>query len=77
MVAANVNARITVARFALFSVASIAWLGDGLLEGKSSLVFQNALLLLANILGRLALATPAEKEAKSAGHKRADSLIKD
>jgi hypothetical protein len=50
MVAANMNARITVAGFAIFIVASIAWMADGRFEGKSSLVIQNAILLLINIL---------------------------
>ena len=51
MVAANMNARITVAGFAIFIVASITWMADGWLERKSSLVIQNAILLLINILG--------------------------
>jgi hypothetical protein len=51
MVAANWNARITVSGFALFILASIAWMLDGWLEDKSSLVIQNAVLLLINILG--------------------------
>jgi hypothetical protein len=38
MVAANVNARITVTGFAIFIVASIAWMADGWFETKSSLV---------------------------------------
>ena len=51
MVAANWNARITVAGFAIFIFASIAWMADGWLESKNSLVIQNAVLLLINILG--------------------------
>lgn len=51
MVAANMNARMTVAGFVIFIVASIAWMTDGWLEGKASLVIQNAILLLINILG--------------------------
>ena len=51
MVAANVNARITVTGFAIFIVASIAGMADGAFETKSSLVIQNAILLLINILG--------------------------
>ncbi|MGF6426529.1 hypothetical protein [Bradyrhizobium elkanii] len=77
MVAANVNARITVAGFAIFTTASIAWLGDGLLKSKSSLVIQNALLLLVNILGVWRWLPRAEKEAKRSGHERARSLVKD
>ena len=51
MVAANINARITVAGFAIFTVASIAWLADGWFESKSSLVIQNVILLVINVLG--------------------------
>lgn len=51
MVAANMNARITVGGFAIFIVASIAWMADGWFESKSSLLIQNAILLLINILG--------------------------
>jgi hypothetical protein len=51
MVAANMNARITVVGFAIFIVASITWMANGWLERKSSLVIQNPILLLINILG--------------------------
>jgi uncharacterized membrane protein YphA (DoxX/SURF4 family) len=51
LVAVNMNARITVAGFAIFLVASIAWMADGWSESKSSLMIQNAILLLINILG--------------------------
>ena len=46
LVAANINARITVAGFMIFIVASLAWMVDGWLESKASLVIQNAILLL-------------------------------
>ena len=55
LVAANVNARITVAGFMIFIVASIAWMADGWLETKTSLVIQNVILLLINAIGVLAL----------------------
>ena len=45
------EARIPVAGFAIFIVASIAWMADGLFENKPSLVIQNAIHLLINILG--------------------------
>ena len=45
LVAANLNARITVAGFMIFLLASIAWMIDGLLESKASLVIQNVILL--------------------------------
>jgi hypothetical protein len=51
LVAANVNARITVAGFMIFIVASLAWMVDGWLESKASLVIQNAILLLINAAG--------------------------
>jgi hypothetical protein len=66
MVAANWNARITVAGFGIFIVASIAWMIDGWLEDKSSLIIQNAVLLLINILGVHRWLPRAEAEADSA-----------
>jgi hypothetical protein len=63
MVAANWNARITVSGFALFILASIAWMLDGWLEDKSSLVIQNAVLLLINILGVYRWLPRAQAEA--------------
>ncbi len=51
MVAANWSARVMVAGFGLFIVASIAWMLDGWLENKASLLIQNAILLLVNIAG--------------------------
>ena len=51
MVAINVSPRVTVAGFAVFILASIAWMIDGWLENKASLVIQNAVLLLVNMAG--------------------------
>jgi hypothetical protein len=51
MVALNWSPRMTVAGFIIFIVASIAWMIDGWLENKSSLLIQNAILLLVNIAG--------------------------
>ena len=67
MVAANVSARITVAGFAIFIVASIAWMADGWFENKYSLVIQNVILLLINILGVWRWLPRAEKEAGASG----------
>ena len=64
MVAANWNARVTVGGFAIFIIASCAWMADGWLESKASLVIQNAVLLLINILGVWRWLPRAEKEAK-------------
>jgi hypothetical protein len=63
LVAVNQNARITVAGFGIFIVASIAWMTDGWFEGKSSLVIQNVILLLINVLGVWRWLPRAEKEA--------------
>jgi hypothetical protein len=48
--AANITPRITVAGFAVFIVASLAWMADRWFESKSPLVIQNAILLLINVL---------------------------
>jgi hypothetical protein len=65
LVAANVNARITVSGFMIFIVAALAWMVDGWLESKASLVIQNAILLLINAAGVWRWFPRAEKEAKS------------
>jgi hypothetical protein len=51
LVAANWNARVMVAGFIIFIIGSIAWMIDGWLESKASLVIQNGVLLLINVLG--------------------------
>jgi hypothetical protein len=63
LVAANMNARVTVRGFVIFIVASIARIADGWFESKSSLVIQNAILLLINNLGVWRWLPRAEKEA--------------
>ena len=65
LVAANLNARVTVAGFMMFIVASIAWMIDGWLEGKASIVIQNVILLVINVIGVWRWFPKAEKEAKS------------
>ena len=62
LVAANVNARITVAGFML---CIVAWMADGWLETKTSLVIQNVILLLINAIGVWRWFPKAEREAKS------------
>jgi hypothetical protein len=59
------NARVTVAGFIIFIVASIAWMVDGWLETKASLVIQNVILLLINVIGVWRWLPKAEKEVKS------------
>jgi hypothetical protein len=65
LVAANLNARITVAGFMIFILASTAWMIDGWLESKASLVIQNIILLLINAVGVWRWFPKAEKEANS------------
>jgi hypothetical protein len=67
MVAANVNARVTVAGFVIFITASLAWMADGWFESKTSLLIQNAILLLINVLGVWRWLPRAEKEAGMSG----------
>jgi hypothetical protein len=38
-------------RLLIFIIGSIAWMSDGWFESKTSLVIQNAILLLINALG--------------------------
>ena len=77
MVAANLNARITVTGFAIFIAASIAWMADGWFESKSSLVIQNAILLLINILGVWRWLPRAEKEATRQKRSAASSFAQE
>jgi hypothetical protein len=65
LVAANWNARVTVTGFVIFIVASIAWMIDGWLEDKASLIIQNVILLLINVIGVWRWLPKAEKEVKS------------
>ena len=51
MVALNISPRIMVCGFTIFMAASIAWMVDGWLEGKASLLIQNAVLLVVNFVG--------------------------
>jgi hypothetical protein len=64
LVAANLNARTTFAGFTIFIVASVAWMADGWLEAKTSLVIQNVILLLINAIGVWRWFPKAEKEAR-------------
>jgi len=62
LVAANWNAKVMVAGFALFIVASLDWMADGWLESKASLIIQNAILLIVNVLGIWRWLPRAEKQ---------------
>ena len=65
LVAANLNAHVTVAGFIIFIVASITWMADGWLETKASVIIQNGILLLINLIGSSFADSPkAENEVK-------------
>jgi hypothetical protein len=51
LVAGNWSPRTMVLGFTIFIVASIAWIVDGWLEDKLSLLIQNIVLLGINIFG--------------------------
>ena len=65
LVAANLNSPVTVLGFMIFIVACIAWLVDGWLESKASLVIQNVILLFSNAIGVWRWYPKAEKEAEA------------
>lgn len=49
--AANLGARVTGSGFVVFTVSSVAWVTAGWLDGTTSLVVQNAVLFLINLIG--------------------------
>jgi hypothetical protein len=51
MAAPNWSAKTMVAGFCVFVAASVAWIADGWLEAKPSLLTQNLILLGVNIFG--------------------------
>lgn len=51
MVASNWSPKTMVVGFGVFVVASIAWIIDGWLEAKASILLQNVALLAVNIFG--------------------------
>jgi uncharacterized membrane protein YphA (DoxX/SURF4 family) len=51
LVASNLSARVMVSGFVIFVLASIAWIIAGWSDGKTSLAFQNLVLLIINLIG--------------------------
>ena len=51
LVAANISPKLMVSGFAIFILASLAWICAGLLQDDPSLYFQNLLLLIINAFG--------------------------
>ena len=64
LVAANLNARVTVIGFVIIIAACIVWTIDGWIESKASLVIQNVIRLFINVIGVWRWYPRAEKEAK-------------
>ncbi len=51
MVAANLGTRITGYGFILFAIGSIGWMAIGYATHQPNLLWQNAFLLIVNIVG--------------------------
>jgi hypothetical protein len=51
LVASNYSPRTMVVGFSTFVVASVLWMIAGYIDAKLSLVFQNAILLVVNVVG--------------------------
>jgi hypothetical protein len=51
MVAINLSSQFTGWGFVVFTVSSVAWVALGLAEGLQSLVIQNGILFLINLVG--------------------------
>jgi hypothetical protein len=51
MVAINLSSRFTGWGFVVFTVSSVAWVALGLAEGLQSLVIQNGVLFVINLVG--------------------------
>lgn len=51
LVASNYSPRTMVVGFSTFVVASVLWMVAGYIDAKLSLVFQNAVLLVVNVVG--------------------------
>ena len=73
--AANITPRITVAVFAIFIVASLAWTADRWFESKFSPVTKNAILLLINVLSVGRWLPRAEREAGNSGRSPARAKV--
>jgi hypothetical protein len=51
LIASNYSPKVMVAGFAVFVVASLVWMLSGSLDSKPSLIIQNAVLLVVNLVG--------------------------
>jgi len=51
LVASKISPRFMIAGFSVFIVASLLWMLSGYIDNKSSLLIQNAVLLVINAAG--------------------------
>ena len=51
MTAANLGSRLTGWGFAVFTVGAVAWMGVGFYAHKPNLLWQNAILLVIDLVG--------------------------
>jgi hypothetical protein len=51
LVASNISPKVMIVGFSVFIVASVLWMTSGYLDHKSSLLIQNAVLMVVNIAG--------------------------
>lgn len=51
LVASNYSPKTMVAGFAIFIAASLAWIAVGWLDSEQSLLWQNIVLLIVNLVG--------------------------
>lgn len=51
IVAANLGSKITGVGFIIFSVGALGWMAVGFYSGQQNLLWQNAFLLLVNLVG--------------------------
>jgi hypothetical protein len=51
MVAVNVGSRLTGYGFIVFSIGSIGWIAVGWFNDQANLMWQNAVLLVVNLIG--------------------------
>ena len=51
VVAMNLGSRITGVGFIIFCIGAVGWVGVGYYDGKPTLMWQNAFLLIINIIG--------------------------
>ncbi len=65
LVASNLSAKVMVAGFSIFVMASLSWIAAGWLDDEPSLYLQNIVLLIVNIAGIFRWLPKTEQSASS------------